>query len=168
MLLRVCLIGQHLTGGLPGAQAFIILVPFRNIAPLIEFASLLAANDHRDRPLPNGDLGMNFVGSHKIDLTRPDQLIDGFPDPRVSRLRAIIEAFVLFDPFASIEDAIECVDVRVIVNARASALPGRALGQTIDRETVIRIFVKKQILGAAIGRNAVRPRLRCLDNFRIG
>src|ERR1041385_5382580 len=64
---------QHFARSLARAEAFVITVFLREVAALIEIAAFLAANDHCHGALADGDLGVDFVGLHQIDLARVDE-----------------------------------------------------------------------------------------------
>src|SRR5262245_21383068 len=68
----------------------------------------------------------------------------------------------------AVEHAVECVNMGMVVDACAPALPRVAFGQSVDRKAVIRILVKKQILGPPVGWLAIRPPLGCGDDVGIG
>src|SRR5262249_45854904 len=146
------------------------LVFLRIVSSLIEAAALLAADDDRDRALADGDLGMNLVGPDEIDLARADEHVARLFDHRVAGLAAVVEALVALDALAAVEHAVERVDVRVIMDARAPAvsLARRSLGESVDREAEVRVFVEKQILRAAFGRDAVGPAPRGFLHLGIG
>ena len=57
----------------------------------------------------------------------------------------------------AVQHAIQCVDVRVIVNARALTLPRVTFGQAVYGKTIVGIFIEQQVFRPPIGGNTVRP-----------
>src|SRR5581483_2111491 len=163
-------IAEHLHRRLARAEALVVLVFLRIVSSLIEAAALLAADDDRDRALADGDLRVNLVRADEIDLAGADEHVARLFDHSVVGLAAVVEAIVALDALVPVEHAVERIDVSVVVDARASAvsLPGLALGEPVDREAEVRVFVEKQILGAAVSRDAVGPMFRSRLHFGIG
>src|SRR5262245_29647128 len=159
---------QHLAASLPRSQAFIVTIFFRNIASLIEVAASLAANDHGNGAFADGDLGVNFIGLDEVDLSRADEDVARLANLGVVRLRAIVQPVVTDYLLMTVEHPVERINMGVVVDARALTLPRFAFGQSVDGEAIIGILVKKQILGAPVRWHAIRPLLRCGDDFRIG
>ena len=107
------------------------------------------------RQVPHDDiLGPMYAGR---DLSGADEHVAALPDFGVVRLRAIVEPVVTDHFLMSVEHAVECVNMGVVVDASAPALPRVAFGQSVDGKAVIRILVKKQILCSPVRRHAIRP-----------
>ena len=58
--------------------------------------------------------------------------------------------------------------MRVVVDARADALPRLPLRQPVHGEAVVRVFVEEEVLRPPVGGHAVRPRLRRLHHGGVG
>ena len=79
----------------------------------------------------------------------------------------IIQSLEALDGLVTVHEAVERVDVSVVMNPRVASSAGGIAHQSIDREFELRILVKDQVLSAAIGRFAVRPALRRFNHLGI-
>ena len=86
---------------------------------------------------------MNFIRLNQVDFARTNEHVAALADLCIVGFRAIVEAIITHDSLPAVEHAVQRVDMRVIMNARALAVPGLAFGEAVDRKAVIGIFVEK-------------------------